>query len=393
MPAAAPAVPQNIPSSSPATLTSRDQLLQSKVGQAAAAAPWWKKLLKRGDRLSLSQRLFMVQNLSVMVRAGLPLATALASLGKQGSSRSLSRIAESLHSDVEHGKTLTEAMEKFPNVFSTLFTSMVHVGEISGRLEEILDQLYLQLKKDHELVSKVRGAMIYPCVVLVAMGGIAAFMMAFVVPKLTPQFKELGAELPIATQILISISNFMAQHGFAALLIVVAFISSFLWLVRHPLKRPWHAFILRVPVFGKIARKINLGRFTRTLSSLMKTDVPIVQTMRIAGDTLGNQLYRDALRSAADQLKQGVTIHEILEAKPRLFPPLITQMIAVGEETGSLDSVLAEIADFYEQDINQTMKDLPTLIEPILMILMGIGVGGMAVALLLPMYSLTDAIK
>jgi type IV pilus assembly protein PilC len=335
----------------------------------------------------------MVQNLSVMIRAGLPLSTALAALTKQGSSKSVTRVAEALHQDVEHGKTLTEAMENFPNVFGTLFTSMIHVGEVSGRLEEILDQLYLQLKKDHELISKVRGAMIYPCVVLVAMGGIAAFMMVFVVPKLTPQFKELGAELPIATQILINVSTFMAENGFLALLIVVGSISAFLWLVRHPLKRPWHAFLLHVPVFGKIARKINLGRFTRTLSSLLKTEVPIVQTMRIAGETLGNQIYCDALQSAADQLKQGVTIHEILEAKPKLFPPLITQMIAVGEETGSLDSVLNEIADFYEQDINQTMKDLPTLIEPVLMILMGIGVGGMAVALLLPMYSLTDAIK
>ncbi len=374
-------------------LTSRDRSLVSKAGQTAATKPWWKKIFHRGDRLSLSQRLFMVQNLSVMIRAGLPLSTALAALTKQGSSKSVTRVAEALHQDVEHGKTLTEAMENFPNVFGTLFTSMIHVGEVSGRLEEILDQLYLQLKKDHELISKVRGAMIYPCVVLVAMGGIAAFMMVFVVPKLTPQFKELGAELPIATQILINVSTFMAENGFLALLIVVGSISAFLWLVRHPLKRPWHAFLLHVPVFGKIARKINLGRFTRTLSSLLKTEVPIVQTMRIAGETLGNQIYCDALQSAADQLKQGVTIHEILEAKPKLFPPLITQMIAVGEETGSLDSVLNEIADFYEQDINQTMKDLPTLIEPVLMILMGIGVGGMAVALLLPMYSLTDAIK
>ncbi len=383
----------NSPAATPAPVTplkSRDQLLQHAEHPALT---WWQRLMRRPDRLSLSQRLFMVQNLSVMVRAGLPLATALSTLGKQASTKSIGRITSALRADVESGKSLTEAMEQFPNVFNSLFTNMIKVGEISGRLDEILEQLYIQLKKDHELVSKVRGAMIYPAVVLCAMGGIAAFMMVFVVPKLTPQFKELGAELPMATQILIGVSTFMAEHGFAAVLIVVAVVSLFLWLTRHPLRRPWHALLLHLPIFGGIIRKVNLGRFTRTLSSLLKTEVPIVQTMRIAGQTLGNQLYRDALLSASDQLKAGVTIHEILSQKPKLFPPLITQMVAVGEETGSLDTVLAEIADFYEQDINQTMKDLPTLIEPVLMILMGIGVGGMAVALLLPMYSLTDAIK
>lgn len=379
------------PSISDLSIKTREQALQSSVANIKTV-PWWKKL-NRGDHMSLSQKLFFVQNLSVTIRAGLPLATALATLSQQVSKKSVKRVIDTLHDDVEHGKSLTESMERFPKIFNSLFISMVRVGEVSGKLQEILEQLYIQLKKDHELISKVRGAMIYPLVVLVAMGGIAGFMVAFVMPKLTPQFKELGAELPVPTKILIVISDFMSQHGFLSLLIVVFAIALIRWLIKHPLRKPWHALILRLPIFGKIAKKINLGHFTRTLSSLLKTDVPIVQTMRIASQTLSNQKYCDALETAADQLKQGVTIHAILATKPHLFPPLVTQMVAVGEETGSLDTVLNEMADFYEQEISQTMKDLPTLIEPLLMILMGIGVGGMAVALLLPMYSLTNAIK
>lgn len=371
---------------------SREQALQPHLTDQIKTS-WWKKVTHGSEHMSLTQRLFFIQNLSVMVKAGLPLASALSTIGKQMTNKNVQRVVTVLHDDVEHGKTLTDAMERFPKIFNSMFISMIKIGEVSGRLEEILDQLYIQLKKDHELISKVRGAMIYPIVVLTAMCGIGAFMMAFVVPKLIPQFKELGAKMPLPTQILINISDFLTHNGILAAVLVFGGLSALIWLLKHPLKRPWHALMLRLPVFGKVVKKVNLGRFTRTLSSLLKTEVPIVQTMRITGQTLGNQLYREALEETADQLKQGVTIHEMLAKKPHLFPPLITQMVAVGEETGSLDTVLSEIADFYEQDIDQTMKDLPTLIEPILMVIMGAGVGGMAVAMLLPMYSLSDAIK
>lgn len=367
---------------------SREQVVAPHALQAKRK--WWQ--LGNSSRIPLTERLFLIQNLAVMVRAGLPLSRALSTLAEQSSSRTTKRIMGQLHDDVEHGQTLAEAMEKFPKSFGPLFVNMVRVGELSGTLESILQQLYVQLKKDHELVSKVRGAMIYPVVVLVAMVGIAAFMMTFVIPKLTPQFAELGAELPLPTKILIGVSNFFSEHALIAFTGAIAAVLAITWLIHRPLQGPWHRLILMLPVFGKIARKINLARFTLTVGSLIKTDVPIVQTVRITASTLANRTYRDALATVAEQLKQGTTMHESLAAYPRLFPPLVTQMVAVGEETGSLDSVLGELATFFDEDVNQTMKDLPTVIEPLLMILMGIGVGGMAVAMLLPMYAISSKV-
>ena len=218
-------------------------------------------------------------------------------------------------------------------------------------------------------------------------------MFIFVVPKITAIFSESGVELPLITRIIISVSNFAGKNIPLVFGIPIALVLIFLRLIRTKSgRRLYHRILLRTPIFGKIVKKVNLARFTRTLSSLLKTDIPIVEVFRIISKTLGNVFYQEAMMAISDSVKQGVPITAVIEKYPRLFPPVVTQIINVGEQSGTLDTLSEEIAIFYEEDVEETMASLATIIEPIILVIMGAAVGIMAVAIILPMYSLTNAI-
>lgn len=344
-------------------------------------------------RINVSQKLFFVQQLGIMVRTGISLAVALKTLTEQTTNKRFRIILTDISADVQQGNLLSKGLERYPKVFSELFVSMVRAGEASGKLENVLQQLYQQMKKDHAIVSKVRGAMIYPSVVLVAMLGIGILMVIYVIPQLTAIFQQSNITLPWTTRILIGISDVMTKHGILLAIAAVLGVIAFRWVTHWPPgRRRWHGLLLRAPVAGLIIRKINIARFCRTLTSLLKTDIAIIKSMEITSQVLGNTVYRDALLASRDKIQKGVTIAESLRPYPNIFPPVILQMIAVGEETGALDVILEESASFYEEDVDQTMTTLPTLIEPILITLLGVGVAGMAVAVIMPIYSLTQAI-
>jgi type IV pilus assembly protein PilC len=352
-----------------------------------------KKKINNFGTVSLTHKIFFIQNLQVMIKAGLSLTQALSALTKQTTNKKLKAIIEESWHKVEKGEPLSQSLKGHPEVFSEVFSSMIETGEASGNLEGILRQLVIQMKKDHELISKVKGALTYPVVVLVAMLAIGIGMIVFVIPKITGIFTEMNATLPLPTRILIGVSTFITTHGILSVLIVVGMVTAFILFIRNPKgKYIWHTLLLKTPIVGPIIHKINLARFSRTLNSLIKTDIPIVQSFQITSRVVGNLIYREKIAETGEKLKKGISITEILTQYPDLFPPVATQMIQVGEQSGNLDELLDELATYYENDVHEIMSNLSSIIEPIMILILGVGVGAMAIAIIMPMYSLSSQI-
>lgn len=339
------------------------------------------------------QKIFFTQNLGVMLRGGFSISRAMSTLALQTNHQYFKRVILILQQDLEGGSNFSQALKKHPKVFSELFINMVAAGELSGKLDDVLKALTVQMKKDHQLISKVKGALTYPIVVVIAMIGAGVAMITFVIPKLLTVFGENNAELPLPTRILIFISDGFQNYGLYIGLGGVALISGLVWFIRTPTGNRWFdALLLRAPIAGPILRKINLARFTRNLSSMLATDIPIIQTFQVIGRTMGSVHYRRSIEEASQALRGGASIAKVLERNPELYPPLVQQMVNVGEESGTLDEVSGELANFFEEEVDQTMSNLSTIIEPVLLLVLGAAVAGMAVAILLPMYSLSEQI-
>ncbi|MFA6410362.1 MAG: type II secretion system F family protein [Candidatus Buchananbacteria bacterium] len=349
--------------------------------------------LKMPSRISLSQKIFFVQQLGVMLKAGISLSTALKTLADQSSSKNFKTILVDLQTNVEKGNLLSRGLEKYKKIFGELFINMIKAGETSGKLEEVLKQLFIQMKKDHAIIAKIKSAMIYPAIVIAMMVVIGILMLVYVIPTISGVFKEINVPLPLATRVLIAVSEFSVKYGIFLLAGFIAFVIIFGRIITLPKgKRQFNKALLALPIIGPIIKKVNIARFCRTLSSLLKTDIPIVQSFEITAKVLGNAVYQDALMDAKEKIKKGVNIQVSLNPYPKLFPPVILQMVAVGEETGSLDTILEESAIFYEEEVDQTMTNLPSILEPVLMVILGVAVAGMAVAVIMPMYSLSQSI-
>jgi type IV pilus assembly protein PilC len=344
-------------------------------------------------RVTIVQRLFFVQQLEIMVRTGFSLAKALDTISLQIEHPGFKKAILNMREDVEKGTTLSKASAKYPKIFSETFVSMLEAGEVSGKLDEVLRRLTIQLKKSHELRSKVKNALTYPTIVTIAMVLIGLAMMIFVLPNITSLYSDAQANLPIPTKILIGLSNFMAAYA----IYVIAGIGLLTFLtIRYAKteagKKLFHTLLLKIPVASPIVKKVNLANFTRTLSSLLKTDIPIVETFLIIARSSKNVIYKNALNQAAEELKKGVSVCQTLEKNPNLFPPLITQIINIGEESGTLDATAEDMAVFYEEEVSSTMENLAAVIEPILMLVIGVAVGGVALAVIMPIYSLVGQI-
>ncbi|MBT4277590.1 type II secretion system F family protein [Candidatus Falkowbacteria bacterium] len=349
--------------------------------------------LLRFQKIPSAEKIFFVQHLRVMVKAGVSLAGALNALSSQSENKRFKNILIEIKEGVEKGNTFSKSLKKHKDVFGDLFVSMIEAGEISGKLESSLEQIFIQVKKDHEIKSKIKGAMIYPAVILFAMTIIGILMMIFVIPKLTEVFSEFNVELPLATRVLINASDLMLNHGILMSFGLIILITGFLTLIKTEKgKFYFHFFLLHSPIFGKIIKKINLARFSRTLSSLLRTDIPITKTLGMTSQILGNVIYKKVILEASKKVTKGVNIAATLKNEKDIFPPVVTEMVTVGEETGSLDDVLVEMAEFYEDEVDQTMKNLPAIIEPLLILVLGFGVALMAMAIIMPMYSLTETI-
>ncbi len=352
------------------------------------------KFFDRFTSVPLKEKMVFTRNLAVMVSSGLTVSRAIRNLSVQTQNKAFKKILLSVYDEVQAGRTLADGMAKYPRVFNELFVNMISVGEISGNLEEILDILALQLEKEHDLLSKVRGALIYPSVIVVAMIGIAVLMLTYILPQIIGVFKDMDVKLPATTLFIMAMSDFLRNNAILSTGIFVgAIVGTKLFAGTAPGKRFFALTFLYLPIVGGIIIKVNCARFARIYSSLLKSGIPVVHGLTIVSKTLGNVYYKDALAEAIAEVQKGVELSKIIAKYPHIFPILVTQILEVGEETGKTEVVLQRLAEFYEEEVSQITKNMSSIIEPILMLLIGGGVGFFAVAMLQPMYSVLENIK
>ena len=350
------------------------------------------KFVSRG-KVKLKHLSAFSRQLATLIGAGLPLLRSLQILREQIEDKNLKEAVEHISRDVEGGNTLSEALAKHPKIFNRLYVNMIKAGEIGGALETVLDRLALFQEKAQAVRSKVKGAMWYPAVVITIALSVVAVIMIFVVPKFATMFEGLGAQLPYLTQLLVDISNNMVKYWFVPVIIVIAIIMFFNFLKRtsygsYLIDRA----LLRMPIFGAIVQKSAIARFSRTFGTLLDTGVPILQTLLIVKDTSGNEVISRAMVDIHSSIRDGDTVSEPMK-KFDIFPPLVVHMIAVGEETGALDKMLIKVADAFEREVDDAVDGLAKLIEPLLIVMLGGIIGTVVVALYLPIFSISSAIK
>lgn len=350
--------------------------------------------LRNFSTISLAEKINFAENLAIMLKAGIAISRCLQILVKQTKNTKFKNILGEVAHLVESGTSLGEALAKYPNVFSNIFISMVKVGEIAGNMEKSLEYLSIQLQREADLRSKTRGAMIYPSVIVGAMLIIGVLMSIFVLPSLTSTFSGFGAQLPITTRVVIAISDFMSHHAFLAIGGMLAVIFGTAVFLRTKFgSRVFDIFLVHLYIINTIVKKINLARFARILSSLLKSGIPIVQSLEVASESMGNVLYRELLAEAATSVKLGKPLTEALSKETNLFPVLVVQMLQVGEESGTVEDILGQLAEHYEQEVDVMLKNLSSIIEPLLLLVIGGVVGVLAMALIAPIYSISETIK
>ncbi len=347
---------------------------------------------KIGGGVSQKELAVFTRQFSVMIDAGLPLVQCLEILGVQQSNKTFQKVLYQVRSDVESGMTLAESMAKHPKVFDELYCNMIAAGEAGGILDTILQRLSIYIEKSVKLKRAVRSAMIYPIAVI----SIAALVVTIILWKVIPTFEQLftgvGAQLPLPTRITITCSNFLGRYMIFIIpgLILIGFgIRSY----HHTPsgKRVIDGMMLKMPVLGLLLRKIAVARFCRTLGTLISSGVPILDGMEITARTAGNAIIQDAIMVARKSIEEGKTVAEPLK-ETDVFPPMVTQMIAVGEQTGALDAMLAKIADFYEEEVDAAVENLMALLEPVMILFLGVVIGGIVISMYLPMFDLIQKI-
>lgn len=343
----------------------------------------------KDDELIMSTR-----NLGSMLVAGLTVSRALSVIQRQSTNPRLKGILKRITERINQGDPFYECLSEHPRVFNNLYIAMVKAGEESGNLAESLQTLAIQMERTNNLKKKVKGAMIYPAIVLIIMVVIAILMMIFVMPQITGVFKGMGKDLPATTQFLISASDFMVKYTFAVIAGLIGAVMGFLYFLRTKWGKIIASWVVvRLPVIGNLAKETNSARTARTLSSLLNSGVDVITSINITEEVLQNVFYKEILRTAAEKVEKGTALSETFVERRDLYPILVGEMILVGEETGQIAGMLGELAIFYETEVERKTKDLSTIIEPLLMVVIGGSVGFFAMALIAPIYSISDGLK
>lgn len=347
------------------------------------------KILLNLGKVPIKEKLFFTRNFKLMIKTGVPLPKALEILSSQSRNKRFKKILLEVREEIIKGRKLSEILRDWPGVFSELFCSMIRVGEETGKLEEVLESLTKQIERTYELKSRVQGALVYPAIIIVAMVGIGILMLIVVVPPLAETFEELGVELPLTTQLVISAADFMIKFWF--IFPIIALILFFL--ARQFLKtkkgdKLVDGLLLKIPIISPIIKETNTAYTARTLSTLISSGVPIIKSLEVVSRTLNNFYFREAMIVSAEGVRKGSKLSEALEPFSKIYPLSFSEMIAVGEETGETSSILEKLADFSEAEVERLTKNLASAIEPVIMIIIGTGVGFFAVSMIQPMYSM-----
>lgn len=348
--------------------------------------PFLKQKVKEKD-IVVFARIF-----ATMINAGLPLIQCLDLLSQQEQNKTFAKIITTVKEDIEGGSTLHDALKKHPRVFDELFVNLVAAGESGGILDVILNRLSNYMEKAMKLKSRVKSAMTYPAIVLVVAVAVVALLLVYVIPVFKKLFESMGGQLPGPTQFLIDVSEFTQSY----FLFMIGFLAVFVYLFRRYYRtekgrRTVDALVLKAPVFGPLIKKVAVAKFTRTLSTMLGSGVPILEGLSIVSKTAGNVIIESAIMKTRQSISEGRTIAEPL-AETDIFPPMVVQMIAVGEATGALDAMLAKIADFYDDEVDTAVGALTTMLEPFMMVFLGVVVGGMIICMYLPIFKMAAVV-
>lgn len=349
--------------------------------------------LKIGSGVAAKETVVFTRQFATMIDAGLPLVQCLEILGSQQANVHFQKVINNVKTEVESGSTLADALSKHPKIFDDLYVNLVGAGEVGGILDTILNRLATYMEKNMKLIRQVKGAMVYPSVVLLVAGAVTAVLLIFVIPVFEKMFRDFGGALPAPTQFVIDLSNGLRANGLPVAIGLIAFVFAFRAAIRT--KRGellMDSVLLRAPVFGPLFRKVAVAKFTRTLGTMISSGVPILDALQITARSAGNRVVENAIMYTRERIAEGRTMADPL-AETGVFPPMVVQMIAVGESTGAMDAMLQKIADFYEEEVDVAVAALTALLEPLMMVVLGVLLGGLIIAMYLPIFELADNIK
>lgn len=340
--------------------------------------------------IPLQEKVVFSRHLGLMVRAGFSLNKALDTLARQTKNKYFANVIKNVGLKVSAGHSFSDAISSHPDVFSPIFVGMMRVGEASGKLDETLNLVTHHLKREYGLKRKIRGAMTYPLVIITAMIGVGAVMMIFVLPQLITTFSELNVALPLSTRIIFGVSTFISQFWYLFIIFLTAAVYGIYFFTRKTKfgRKSVNFMLLKTPIFSDLTKKLNSARFARTLSSLLSGGVSLTESLRITSDALSNYFYKTAVAETVPEVEKGKPLSLLLVKYPNLFPPVVTEMTAVGEETGSLAIILKELARFFESEVSIATKSMSSIIEPVIMIIVGLAVGVFALSIIQPIYSI-----
>jgi type II secretory pathway component PulF len=344
-------------------------------------------------KTSSNDLVFFTRQLASMIMSGLTLIQALTILRNQMQNQAMAEVVEGIISDVEDGKSFSSALSKFPNVFSPIYIALIKTAESSGLLDKVLARLADNLEKNQKLRRTIRGALMYPMIIVIMMLVVTTVMMIFVIPQLTTMYTNLNVELPLTTQVVIAMSDFVSNYWY----IVLAVSAGTVYYIRNWYKKPAgrktiDGYMLRLPIFGKLMQQSMMAEFTRTFSLLVSSGSLVVESLMKSSDIVNNVLYKEAIQLVAKRVEKGIDIGDAMEASP-LFPPMVVEMTKIGGETGKLDESLLKASEYFEREVEESVKVMTTLLEPIIMIILALGVGFLIIAIITPIYNLISQIS
>jgi len=345
-------------------------------------------------KVSLFDKLLFAKHLRMMIKSGVPLREAILEIQKESASKKFRAILKKVVEDLDNGESLSRSLSRYPYVFDDLFVNLIKIGESSGTLEKTLEYLVQQLERSYDLRKKITSAMLYPALILIATFVLIGILAFFVFPKLIPLFEGFNIELPLPTRILLWFIKTMKVYGFLLVGLIIFFVSLFFFLSRlRPIKLVNHRIVLGLPIIGRFTRNVNLAYFARTLGTLVKSGVPIVEALDITANTLNNLVYQRYLKKSISRIQRGEEVVSFLRDNPKLFPPIFSRTVSAGEKTGRLEESLFFLAEFYEKEIDNAAKNLSQILEPILLIIIGTIVGFIAVSIIMPIYKIAHTLS
>jgi len=376
-----------------AQILQRNGLVPITVDRESAGFSFQREIQKMLDRVTQKELMVLFRQLSTLIEARVPVVSSLQAIADQSENKYLQIIVKEVASDLEDGMAFSEALGRFPDVFSPLVVSMVRSGEVSGNLQKSVTFIADNIERNYLLSSRVKGALFYPGFVVAVAAIIGFIVVSFILPKLTQMIKDLGVAVPWYTKIVMGVGDFMNSYWWAVLIVIVGAIGAgFFYARSEDGRREWNYLQLKIPVIGTLLRYVYIARFADNLSALLSSGIPVVRALHIVSDVVGNSVYQKVILRAADEVKTGKTISSVFASSSDI-PPIVSKMLLIGEETGKMNHVLDSTARFYSQEVDNITRNLTSLIEPVLIVVLGIGVGILVVSVIMPIYNITGSIQ